>query len=163
MSRPIMSDIEIDAPASVVFDTIMDTDAYPTWNPFTPRISLRSAEVVEGAEFELDCQMTESNLLASEREVILTVDHARRRLCLGTSRKHGRPFIQSFRWQICEPIDATRTRFMNFESFEGPLAPIVYMLYREKLGVAFNGFCRALKQHVEQGRKPLRAAREASS
>lgn len=152
MTVPVHKVIAIDAPASEVFEVVLDFDVYPAWNPFTPRVSLRTSDVREGAEFSLDCQMTDSELLVGEREVILTLDHVGHRMCMGTSRTRGRPGIKSYRWQICEPMDAKRTRFWNFESFEGPLAPIVSLLYREKLARAFDTYGRALKERVERTR-----------
>lgn len=149
MPAPVQSVIAIDAPAKDVFAVVLDVDAYPAWNPFTPRMSVRSRDLAVGVELDLDCQMTEDELLVGEREVILALDPERFRMCMGTSRKRGRPGIRSYRWQICEPIDARRTRFWNFELFEGPLAPLVSLLYREKLGRAFDGFVKALKQQVE--------------
>ena len=37
----------------------------------------------------------------------------------------------------------------NSERFEGPLAPLVYLLYRRKLARAFAGYCRDLKARAE--------------
>lgn len=149
MSRPIYSEIRIDAPPSRVWSLITDLDAYPHWNRFTPRITLATRDLAVGAELDVDCQMTESTLLVGEREVILEVDHERRRFCMGTSRKRGRPGIRSFRWQICEPDGDARTRFVNYELFEGPLAPVVYLLYRKKLERAFADYVRTVKARAE--------------
>jgi len=138
-----------------VFDVILDLDRYPEWNVFTPRITLRSAEVGVGAEFELDCQMTETQLVKGEREVVLALDREKLEFCMGTSRSRGRPGIKSFRWQKCEPARDGGTQFVNYESFHGPLSPLVYFLFCKRLKLAFEQYCDALEQRVlELSRRP---------
>ncbi len=146
---PIYSEIEIDAPAERVWSILVDFEAYPRWNRFTPRITLRNADFAVGAEFELDCQMTDTSLLRGEREQILSIEPARYRFTMGTSRRHGRPGIRSCRVQECVPLGPNRCRLVNYEEFEGPLAPIVRLLYAKKLGVAFRKFCASVKARAE--------------
>lgn len=149
MAEQIRREIDIDAPADVVWNVILDLDAYPEWNRFTPFISLATKDVRVDAELDLHCQMTEHKLLRNEREVILALEPAKRSFCMGTSRRRGRPGIRSFRWQTCTPIDARRTHFVNYEEFHGLLAPAVYFLYRDDLGRAFDGYCADLKRRAE--------------
>jgi len=139
----------INAPATKVWNVITDFENYPQWNTFTPRITLRNADFTEGAEFDLDCRMTDQLLLENEHEVILAVDPDSFTLCMGTSRTRGRPGIRSFRWQICEMLNGGRTHFVNYEEFYGPLAPLVYLLYAKKLRVAFQKYCLRLKKYAE--------------
>ena len=141
------SEIDINAPADRVWEILCDLGRYGEWNGFTPRIS--ATEIVVGQEFDLDCQMSDKKLLRDEHEVFLAFEPANRKVCWGTSRKRGRPGIKSFRWQICEEVDATHTHFINFEEFHGILAPLVQFLYGKKLKVAFEKYCRALKQRAE--------------
>jgi hypothetical protein len=147
--KPIRVEIDIDAPAEKIWRIITDFDQYPLWNTFTPRITLASANLAVGAEFDLDCRMTDRLLLKNEREVILSMEPRNFRLCMGTSRKRGRPGIKSFRWQICEPRGENRTGFINYEEFFGPLAPVVYLLYARKLRIAFGKYCQDLKNRAE--------------
>ena len=150
--RPVRHEILIDAPPERVFEVLCDLDRYSEWNRFTPRITLASRDLAVGAELDLDCQMTEHELLEGEREVILAVerDPARRRyaLCMGTSRRRGRPGIRSERWQIASAL-GERTLFENREAFSGPLAPLVYWLYGKKLARAFRLYGLDLKDRVE--------------
>lgn len=147
--RPIRAEILIAAPPEKVFEVILDTDAYPVWNPFTPRITMASKDVAVGSEFDLDCQMTDRELLRDEHEVVLELDREALAFCMGTSRSRGRPGIRSFRWQRCLPASGDATRFTNSESFHGPIAPLVQLLYARKLKVAFRRYCMALKKRVE--------------
>jgi hypothetical protein len=147
--RKIESEIIINAPAASVWDIITDFDSYPRWNSFTPRITLTSGMSAVGAEFDLDCRMTERLLLENEHEVILARDTDTYRLCMGTSRTRGRPGIRSFRWQICEPADSGSTRFVNYEQFQGFLAPLVYFMYANRLKKAFDRYCIDLKRYAE--------------
>jgi hypothetical protein len=147
--RKISSEIIIAAPAARVWDIISDFDAYPLWNTFTPRITLSNDRFSVGAEFDLDCRMSDRLYLRNEHEVILTKDTDNYRFCMGTSRTKGRPGIRSFRWQSCEPMEDGCTRFINYEQFRGPLAPLVYLMYSKRLKKAFNRYCAALKQYAE--------------
>lgn len=149
MPERIQSEIVIDADVERVWRVVTDLDAYPSWNRFTPRITLRTSELAVGAELDLDCRMTETELLRNEREVILELDPVAHRFCMGTSRKRGRPGIRSMRSQTCTPISAGRTHFVNYEQFEGLLAPAVYFLYRAKLKAAFARYCEDLARRVE--------------
>ena len=146
--KPIRVDRHIAAPPEAVFDVILDVDRYPEWNFFTPRMTMRSDEVAVGKEFELDCQMTDTQLLAGEREVVLALDREKLHFCMGTSRARGRPGIKSFRWQKCEPAPDGGTQFANYESFHGPLGPTVHLLFRKRLKRAFEKYCVALEKRV---------------
>ena len=146
--KPIYTKIEINAPAETVWDIITDTDSYPKWNPFIPRITLKSKDAVVGSEFDLDCQMADSKLLRNEREVVLEVNHDEFIFRMGTSRTRGRPGIVSNHCQICKPVD-DKCIFINYEEFRGSLAPIVYLLYSKKLKRAFEKHNLALKMRAE--------------
>lgn len=153
--RPVYSEIFIAAPPRLVFDLVLDVDRYPQWNRFTPWVSISTAEVAVGRELDLHCQMTPRQLLKNEREVVLELDREALALCMGTSRLRGRPGIRSFRWQRCfatpgQSPGAEGTWFLNTERFEGPLAPLVYLLYGAKLERAFEGYCLALKHEAEK-------------
>jgi len=95
--KQIRTEIIINAPAAAVWSIITDFDSYPRWNGFTPRVTLKNSEFTEGAEFDLDCRMTDRKLLKDEHEVILVIDREGFRLCMGTSRTKGRPGIRSYR------------------------------------------------------------------
>jgi hypothetical protein len=145
--KVVRSEIDIEAPSERVWSIVVDLERYPEWNPFTPRMGAKS--VVVGEEFTLDCWMTEKQLLKDEKEVFLAYEPERYKVCWGTSRTRGRPGIKSFRWQICEPLDDHRTRFVNYEEFHGVLALLVNLLYGKKLQRAFAGYCQALKRRAE--------------
>lgn len=151
--KKIGSETIISAPAARVWSILSDFDSYPLWNTFTPRITLTNDRFMIGAEFDLDCRMTDRQLLVNEHETILAMEPDNYRFCMGTSRTRGRPGIRSFRWQICEPLDADRTRFINHEEFQGVLAPLVYLLYVQKLKAAFDRYCGVLKEYAEAGER----------
>jgi hypothetical protein len=157
-SRPTMpricAEITVEASAAEIWQVLIDLDRYPEWNRFTPRITLASADLRPGAELDLDCRMSERELLSDEHEVILAVEPKRHALCMGTSRTRGRLGIASERWQICEPLGPDRTRFVNWEQFRGVIAPLVYLLYAPRLRRAFADYCASLARRVAS----LRAA-----
>ena len=148
LTWPVYTEITIDAPPALVWSIITDPDNYPSWNPFIPRISLHSAQVSEGVEFDLDCQMTDSQLIRGELEVVLEVDPTRRVFRIGTSRTRGRPGITSNRCQQC--LEHERgTRYINYEEFRGALGPLVNVLYRRNLKRAFDKHNLALRRHAQ--------------
>lgn len=146
--KKIESTIIIEAPAEKVYRVITDFNSFPQWNRFTPRITLTNDRFRVGAEFDLDCQMTEKSLLKNEHEMILEIRPEEYSFCMGTSRTRGRPGIRSFRWQICRPRSSNTTEFINYEEFSGPLAPLVYFLYHKKLQRAFEKYCVSLRDKV---------------
>lgn len=147
LAWPVYTEIIIDAPPALVWSIITDPDNYPSWNPFIPRISLRSDNVSEGVEFDLDCQMTDAQLIRGEHEVVLEVDPQRRVFRIGTSRSRGRPGITSNRCQQC--LEHERgTRYINYEEFRGVLGPLVNILYRGNLKRAFAKHNMALGRHA---------------
>lgn len=147
--KPVYSEININAPAHIVWGIIADPDNYPQWNPFIPRITLKTSELVVGTEFNLDCQMTDTRLLKDEKEVVLEVTPAEFRFRMGTSRKRGRPGIVSNRCQICKATGENSTTYINYEEFNGFLSPVVYWLYSGKLKRAFDKHNACLKKHAE--------------
>jgi hypothetical protein len=150
MEKRVYSEIIINAPAKLVWETITDFEKYSEWNRFTPRITLLNKNFIIGSEFDLDCRMTEKDLLIDEHESILEINADNYSFCMGTSRTKGRPGIRSYRWQICEPLSKDTTKYINHERYVGPLAPIVRFLYDKKLSAAFQSFCMDLKKHVEK-------------
>jgi hypothetical protein len=147
--KSIYSEIEIAAPANIVWKIITDPDQYAKWNPFIPRITLRTQNMVDGTEFDLDCRMTETQLLKNEKEVVLEIDPKEFIFRMGTSRKRGRSGIVSNRCQICKAAGEASTTYINYEEFRGPLALLVYLLYSKKLQAAFNDHNAALKKYAE--------------
>ena len=147
--KVIYSEIVINTPASTVWNIIIDPDSYPEWNPFIPAITLKSSELTVGSEFDLDCQMSDSKLLKNEHEVVLEVNPEKFIFRMGTSRTRGRLGIKSNRCQICEPINDTCVRYINYEEFRGILAPVVYLLYSKRLNIAFEKHNLALKARAE--------------
>lgn len=149
MEKRVYSEIIINAPAKLVWEVITDFESYNIWNRFTPRITLLNKNFKTGSEFDLDCRMTENELLIDEHEMILEINENEYSFCMGTSRTKGRPGIRSYRWQTCEIISPEKTKYINHERYEGFLAPIVRFLYDRKLSSAFELFCMDLKKYSE--------------
>ena len=135
--------IEIDAPPAEVWAVLVDTDAYPDWNPHFPEIDGElepDAELVlhverEGAEPRgLDATVTG---FESERRLEWTATILSRWLF------RGRHFFE------LEPVDGDRTRFHNRERIVGVAAPVAMRGDIERDYEAMN---EALKRRVEAGR-----------
>lgn len=146
----VYSEINIEAPAERVWQIITDPDNYPQWNTFIPALTLTTANLLEGTEFQLDCQITDKQLLRGENTVVLEVDPAQRQLRIGTSTTRGRPGIASNHVQQCLIEADNRTRYINYQEFSGLLGPLVHLLYAGKMQAAFKRANRALKSHAEK-------------
>jgi uncharacterized protein YndB with AHSA1/START domain len=145
--KEVRNEIEIAAPVQRVWEIITDIERYPEWNTFCPRMSAK--KIVVGEEVDLDCQMTEKQLLKNEHEVFLAYEPEKFKVCWGTSRKRGRPGIKSFHWQECVPLDERRTRLVNYEQFYGPLSSVVNLLYGGKLRKAYDKYVQDVKKRAE--------------
>lgn len=145
--KEVRNDIEIAAPVQRVWDVITDIERYPEWNTFCPRMSAK--KIVVGEEVDLDCQMTEKQLLKNEHEVFLAYEPEKFKVCWGTSRKRGRPGIKSFHWQECVPLGERRTKLVNYEQFYGPLSGLCYLLYGSKLRKAYDRYVQDVKKRAE--------------
>lgn len=55
MSYRVHTQVEIDAPASVVWELLIDLDGYQRWNPFIPRARGR---IVPGGRVEVSPKLT---------------------------------------------------------------------------------------------------------
>lgn len=58
MMKEIYTEMEIDAPASVVWDILTDFESYPQWNPFILKIS---GDQIVGAQIDVFIKPPNSN------------------------------------------------------------------------------------------------------
>lgn len=140
--REIRSEIEIEAPAAVVWGVLTDFAAFPEWNPF-----MRSAqgELEQGAQISVTMQPP-GHGPSTFRPRLLSVDAGR-----------------SFRWRghlvvpgifdgehvhELEALGPQRTRYVQREEFHGVLVPFVGGMLRDTQR-GFEEMNAALKARAE--------------
>ncbi len=114
----IRSEIDIHAPAARVWDLLADLSAYPDWNPF-----IRRAEgtLAEGARLRLELQIPDGMRMKIRPRLISVVEPAEIRW-IGHLLVPGL-FDGDHRFLLI-PIEPTRTRLVQEETFRGALAPV---------------------------------------
>jgi hypothetical protein len=76
MSKELISSIEIDAPAPVVWQVLVDFDAFPTWNPF---ITSAQGPVQVGGRLTLRMQPVSGSAVTLRPTVVEVVEGHRLR------------------------------------------------------------------------------------
>ncbi len=143
MSHTIRAEVEIDAPVARVWEILVDLDAYPEWNPFTPRLrsSLRVGEPVE-----MDVCLRPDRTTARVERVTACEPEAR--LCW--DMKIVAPFLLAAeRCQVLTPLAAHRTRYETADRFRGLLLPVMLWLYGDAVQRGFESVALALKKRAE--------------
>ncbi|MFC6717343.1 SRPBCC family protein [Natrialbaceae archaeon GCM10025810] len=133
---------EIDAPASVVWDVLLEFDSYPEWNPF-----VRSIEGVplEGERLQVRLEPPDSRAVTFSPEVVL-VEENRRLVWRGRLLV---PFaFDGYHEFLLRPIDGgKRTRLLQRETFRGALVPL--LLNEERIARGFREMNEAIKRRAE--------------
>jgi len=144
----ILAEVDIEAPASRVWEILTDLPAYAEWNPFTPRVesTLRLGDPVH-----LYVRLRGEKL--SHRVETLTANEAPAgaspgRLCWGM--KMGAPFVLAAeRCQTVAPLGDGRCHFVNRDVFTGLLAPIAGAGFGKAVQRGFEEVASTLKKRAE--------------
>ena len=140
--RAIQAEIVINAPASKVWQVLIDFKAYPQWNPF-----IRQVTGTMEPDEQLTVQMYSGNRTISFSPTVLVVQPERE------LRWIGRVFIpgifdgeHSF---VIEPLGGNQVRLIQSEKFNGLLVPFSGSLLDDAKR-SFQEMNRALKVQAEQ-------------
>ena len=139
----IETEIEIGAPASVVWKELADTEAYGYWNPFVRRISgkLEAGEHLEvtiGANGNSPMDFTPEVLVAEENEELRWV-----------GRLGFKGVFDGEHYFILEETDRGTTVLRHGETFTGLLGYPLIALIREDTHQGFLAMNEALKVRAE--------------
>ena len=139
----IETEIEIAAPASVVWKELADTDAYADWNPFVRHISsnLEAGEFLQvtvGADGNSPMDFTPEVLVADENEELRWV-----------GRLGFKGIFDGEHYFILEETDRGTTIFRHGENFTGLLGYPLIALIREDTHKGFLAMNEALKARAE--------------
>lgn len=151
MARTLTTQIEIAAPARVVWGILLDFEHYPEWNPFVKEIS-GTARV--GSRLDITVQPPGGRRMSFE-PTVLVADAPRELRWLG---RVGLPRIfdgeHSF---VLEERGEERVSLTHSECFRGILVPLLWKGLDTDTRAGFEQMNRALKQRAERAAGQARA------
>ena len=135
---------DIDAPAALIWDILVDLPNYGTWNPYT--IAMQSTLQV-GAPMVMTVKMNPlATLTQSENIRVLEPGY---KACWGIETTT--PELNSGeRCQWLEPLPDGRTRYVTEDLIEGSLNGLVLALFDADLQRGFDAVASGLKTYAEQ-------------
>jgi hypothetical protein len=145
MTREITTEIEIAAPARVVWGILVDFERHPEWNPFIEAIA---GEAAPGARLSLTVRPPGGRALSFE-PTVLAAEEARELRWLG---RVGLPRIFDGEHRfVLEPLGPERVRLVHSERFRGVLVPLLWRSVAGRTRDGFEQMNRALKERAEHG------------
>jgi hypothetical protein len=142
MSTTIERSIEIDASPAKVWSILIDTDAYPAWNPFMTKLA---GELTVGARLEVRIEPPEARPMTF-KPTVLAAQPERELRWLGRFILPG--LVDGEHSLRLEPLGDSGSRFTQSERFSGILVrPLKSMLAKTELG--FDQMNAALKSRAE--------------
>lgn len=121
----------IDAPADMVYETIVDVHAYPDWNPFILRVEPEGVDIsVPGTEFILMTSLNVGSFGESPEETVIAIPPTSDEpgTLIYAYRGIGYEYLMSQRVQTFTAIDDTTTLYESVEQFCGLLS--LFIPYR---------------------------------
>lgn len=142
--KHLQTEIEIDAPAELIWKLILDFPAYPEWNPFIRSIG---GSPSLGSKLAVQLQLPGSKPMAFRPDVL--------RLLPGRElRWKGRVLISGIfdgeHWFMIYPLAPDKVRFVQGERFSGVLAPFILPFLRKRTLEGFRRMNLALKERGER-------------
>jgi|GEM_PF-445009 len=142
--------IDIRAPVELVWQVMTDFDDYPQWNPLNRFFRLDGrAEPGHSVTFgpcwgpyHADGALPEADMTTRET---ITVWERNRCLAYGDLRR----LFKAERAQYLQPLADGRTRYHTFERICGPLAPLVRLVFGQRIIRGFTANGVALKVRAE--------------
>jgi hypothetical protein len=144
MSKELVSSIDIEAPAAMVWEILIDFAAFPTWNPF---IVEAQGRVQVGERVSLRMQPVIGSAMTLHPRVVELVE-GRRLRWLGRLGLPG--LFDADHLFIVEPSAVAESRFIQRERFTGALVPFVRRSLDRGTLPAFQAMNAAIKDRAEK-------------
>lgn len=141
--KELRSEITIDAPAELVWDTLTNLDSFHEWNPFVRRAA---GEVKEGAKLNVYLKAP-GGMGMSFKPRVVRVEPNREFRWPGHLVLPG--FFDGEHIFEIEPDGDASCRFVQREEFRGLLVPLMLLMIRKATERGFNEMNQALKARVE--------------
>ncbi len=145
-NKTAYAEITIDAPIEAVWATLIDLNAYDTWNPFTYKVEID--QVAVGQVLSFSVRMSK-RYIRRQLEIIKVIDAPHLLVWTPPPGKPGQPV----RHQLLTELRDGRTRYQTWESFSGILGIIVRLFFLKAVQRGFTDMANALKVHVEGQKK----------
>jgi hypothetical protein len=142
--KELETKIEIDAPAELVWQILMDFDSYPQWNPFIRKIT---GEPKTGSKLQVVVQSPGSRAMTF-KPVVVKADSTRELRWLGRLLVPGL-FDGEHRFVI-EPAGENKVIFTHAERFTGLLVPLLWKSLDTNTREGFQQMNQALKKLAEK-------------
>ncbi len=154
----VSSSVVISASASRIFSTIVDTANWHKWNTFVPRVEILkqpsghsdSAEKLGiGTDMRFQVFMKPGGSATSSLEQVTVLDPAAGKICWKFT---GTPswLLRSERVHEITDKDDGTCEYRTWETFAGPIAYIIRLIYGNVLQERFKDWGRDLKRYVEE-------------
>lgn len=135
--------VEIDAPAQLVWDVLVDFKNYGAWNPFNPRVE---ADLKIGGAITMEVVMADPNAQNTMTEYFSLIAPPRQLSWNMVTSKDGDKVTHD---HYIETIDAKRCRYHHSDTFVGPAAKGTVAQFGEGIKMAFDSVAQALKARAE--------------
>ena len=141
--KQLVTEIEINAPASRVWEILTNFEKYPDWNPFILQIQ---GAMVNNSRLRVLMQMPGKKTMVFKPKVIHVI--AKKEFSwLGRILLPG-IFDGEHIFSI-EQLNENKVRFVQRENFSGLLIPLMWNKLKRDVGSGFNAMNRALKVRAE--------------
>ena len=137
----IEKEVEIKAPAAVVWEVITDLARYPEWNPFC----LQCESTLKPGD---PITMTVKLMAKPQTQVEVMLEYLEgKRFAYCMKPVSG--MLSSYRAHDVEPLGAERTRYRSTFHLKQWFRVVVLTLFQKKLEAGFAGMTDAVKQRAE--------------
>lgn len=147
MSFDVRTTIEIDAPASRIWEILIDLDRYCEWNPFIVRAK---GKIGPGVRFEVSPRVDNGKQITFLPTV---TDYQDGREFTWTGEFYHRWFALGDHTFRLTPLAGGRTRLDHDERIYGVGSLVVWLLGKSKIKTGFEAMNVALKRRSELGSK----------
>jgi uncharacterized protein YndB with AHSA1/START domain len=139
---------EIAAPATLVWDVLVDLDRYALWNPLNRRVE-STLKIGDDVKLYIsDAELSQAGAVFVHR---LQVFDPPRHLAWGwTSDGPAEQGVRTRRDQYVEPLGAGRCTYYTTDTFMGPGAAPLFDLYAAQIKSSFDALAQSLKTYAEQ-------------
>jgi len=134
--------LEINAPAELVWQVIIDFASYPQWNEFCPSIE---ATLEIGSPVKMQVNLGDG---LQEQVEYITCIEAPHKITWSMENKPGDP-VHADRSQLVTALDDQRCRYVTYDDFSGDFAPAMVEQLGERVRDGFNLCARNLKARAE--------------
>lgn len=143
MSFAVRTHTEIDAPASRIWDILIDLDRYHEWNPFIVRAKGR---ISPGATFEVSPKVDSGKQTTF---VPMVTDYQEGRAFTWTGAFYHRWFALGDHTFRLTPLGNGRTRLDHDERIYGIGSLVVWILGKKQIRTGFEAMNMALRRRAE--------------